>query len=551
MTVRENEARGILNVKARGSEKIQPQLIENLASKIEKFSKEGGSTLYLTYPQRSMPYEQLTIIENPQKDCQIVLKVMGSEDADLISTPKKLMIKLLDRRAGLLKRALFTFGYAGQIGVDFDEDKVLNPEQIEAVQKEELVTQANPPSIPQWFNTHFLEEVSEALVGGMINQELQDKAVRYLMREEKGEIVPQMIEELSFLPKTRESELLKMLYEDSPRGFYVGAEVLNFGGITAKGGRSIERSKEGRTEVLERTFDTSMLAHNVGVCRASNAIADLINLNQEGKDLLTAASLSHDASKRIEVNMMGYRQLSEERRVTAEAQEVLDESFVFALVGKEEAEKIKTEMVNPGAVDFTRYFDQRVNDPFFQRALSRVGSHFSSWEREDIVEIAGASSMSGLPKILAWTLNLAKNLPIDSPKDSVIDNFKEFAGKLEDEKKLPEVDMDTAEYLGLVLWYAEAIAKGGEIVTIEDRYDEVIQRGAYENLHEESQAFYNGMKYFEVCKFVNHVIERIFFRQGIFQGNISKNTIPEDLPHLVSDNLKQRVDKRLKKEDFS
>lgn len=352
-------------------------------------------------------------------------------------------------------------------------------------------------------------------------------------------------ERLIFPVRSERFGLLRMLSEESPLGINVGFEILRVGGITAKKGLSIERTRSGDIAVVKRTFDTSMLAHNAGVCWAANGLSRLIGIDQRPLDLLTASALSHDASKRVEVNLQNNWVIKQKGEpVTDEMIIILDESRVLALASEEDWQDIVNETSSArNSLEFSEVFDRRVNDPFTKEALLRVGSGFSEEEQRVIVEISGASSMTGLQKNLAWALHFGKGLA----SDPIADDFMMFAQQLKQEGKLPEVRGDQTEFLGMMLWYAEAIVKGDEIVTIEDRYDEVIQRGAYRELHEDAVSFYNGRKYFDVCKLVNHVIERILVEKGVKAGRIAQDVVPEDLPLLVFDNLRERLVKYNKK----
>lgn len=316
--------------------------------------------------------------------------------------------------------------------------------------------------------------------------------------------------------------------------FSLALDILKKTDVRLRKSETIEKNINGEIAVFERDFRI-MSRHALVVAFAADSTADIIGLDDEDRNDLVTAALLHDATKPVEVAMMGYKELSNQGEATEEEKQILEKILSNADISN--VDKIIDQMVNLNPIEFTVFFDNKINEPVLRTMLSYSG--LSKEKQARLVSIATSDSMGTLPTTIARVRHFGQHLQ----KDDAVDSFMKFSGKLNNDHKLPHVYGNKREFLGMILLYCDGITQDTNLVTIDQRLDEVVARGAYREVDEAVKPFYDGKTFFEVSRLTAHVIERIIKNEGVKREKIDRSFIPEELPMLIFDNLESRFRK--------
>lgn len=318
--------------------------------------------------------------------------------------------------------------------------------------------------------------------------------------------------------------------------FSLALDILKKTGAPLRKGETIEKNKSGEIAVFERDFRV-MSRHGLVVAFAADSVADFLALSHEDRNDLVTAALLHDATKPVEVAMMGYKKLVDQGKSTEEKKQILEK--ILSNVDISNVDKIIDQMVNLNPIEFTVFFDNKINEPVLRTMFSNSG--LSKEKQARLVSIATSDSMGSLPEIIARARHFGQHLQ----KDDTMNSFMQFSGKLRHDGKLPHVYGNQKEFLGMILLYCDGITQGTTLATIDQRLDEVVARGAYREVDEAVKPAYDGKTFFEVSRLTAHVIERIIKDEGVKKVKIDVSFIPEELPMLIFDNLESRLRKNI------
>ncbi|GEM_PF-6833810 len=334
-------------------------------------------------------------------------------------------------------------------------------------------------------------------------------------------------------PRTQHVGLIRNLLRSSHSGLAI--QALGVGGVRDKSALTVEKLPQGdHIEVFNRGFN-NMAEHNLVVGLSTGAIADLIGLDKDEKRLVVTGGLMHDATKKLEVIMLGYRAALQEGTVDEEKNKVIIDSLTRAGITDKELtiEQVRDTLSACSQEQFFDFFDQKVNAPFIHRMLNT--SDLSPEEREQLFRVATSDSASGQPRVISIVSHYAENLP----NDEVTDNFRERTAAWKRQGIVPEIEPDNIDFLSMILWYSDSIVAHNRIAYLDERLDDVVKRGAYGEIDRKTKDTF-GQTYYEVARLTNHMIERILKARGVANGTINPELPPEELPRVIFDHIQQK-----------
>lgn len=319
--------------------------------------------------------------------------------------------------------------------------------------------------------------------------------------------------------------------------FFIALDILKKTGVRLKKAETIEKNNNGEMGCFDRDF-RSMSRHGLVVAFATDSIADLIGLDSDDRNDLVISALLHDATKRIEVVMIGYRALVDQKKDGEKEKKLLSALLTNVEVTNVDGIIHQTAHLNP--IEFIYFFDTQINEPVLKSMLAL--SPLSKEKQQRIINIAISDSMGALPIGIARAAHFSKSM---NEEDATFKEFKQLSVRLRRDKKLPHVYGNQREFLGMILSYCDGITKGAAITTIDQRLKDVLAREVYCNVDEEVRSFYYGRSFFEVSRLTGHVVERIIKNEGVKKGKIDTSLIPEELSTLIVNNLQSRLGKNI------
>lgn len=308
----------------------------------------------------------------------------------------------------------------------------------------------------------------------------------------------------------------------------------------------------GDTAVFERRVD-NISFHGATVALAANSLADFIGLEPQGqaRNLLVTAAGLHDASKVLELEVMGCRDIFQKPNVTIkeinEAKKILKNSLVRAGVIVKEDEDRFTAIVSGitqcTALDLPGYFDRTINLPFIQHAIVRSGEFVEKTQHDALITIATADSVDQLPALFARVNRLKGKYQI--PNDDATGKFQTIIDHLQERGELPSLsETEETSLLATALLFCDVISQGDKLRTVDERIDAAIKGGQYDELDKQAQERY-GESFFEANRVVSHMSERVLTLLGVQNGYVAANEEQTELPRKIFENILRRADARV------
>lgn len=295
--------------------------------------------------------------------------------------------------------------------------------------------------------------------------------------------------------------------------------------------------------------------HNTVVALAANSIADFVGLNSSERNILVTAAGLHDISKVIELDMMGYRGLTQDKdeqgKITNPEQLMQAKKILHGILTdcgiihtQSEFDQIAEIIGQLEPMEFIDYFDKNINLKFLINVLSVSKLVLKEEEKKTIITVASADSLNQLPTFIARVAHLAKSRGL---ADKAISDIDSLVGCLKAKSLLPEISgEDQVHLMAMSLVYCDGISQGDQIVTIDDRMNKLIAGGKYRDTDEAGKNLY-GMGYFEANRIAMHGAESILTNIAVRNNLLPENARHEDFPKYVFENILRRADARITK----
>lgn len=296
----------------------------------------------------------------------------------------------------------------------------------------------------------------------------------------------------------------------------------------------------------ERSFKLAS-EHSLVVALIVREIAEMIGLPKQQKQLLITAGLIHDATKKIEISMMDYPKVQTEKDLYKKELEQLIKGI--GVVNSDNTIKtILEELEAKNAFEASQYFDETINTPFLEQIFSGPQVVLEKSEKDILINVASSDSFAAIPRNIARTARLVKDLSHTSDACSLFLNYVE---NMRDNGTLPEVKESDADLLSLILTYADGLAgttkievDGEDKITttlkkLADRKKESIGNQSYQKLEEDSKPYFGGSTLLTVSYSMQDVIQELLFK--IINGDKLPIKTPDDLPQIILDRIQEKA----------